>query len=408
MAENPSRRDFLKTGLATTAAVVVGAKFSRADQRPQLFEKTWIGSLELSNRAVKSSTWCGMADPKGYITDRILEFYGELARGDIGLILTGYQYVMTNGQGLPYMVGNYDDTQAEGLMKLVDAVHKDGGKIVVQLVHSLARANPKMFFKEGDELWGASAIPYSPGADTPKEMTKQDIVRFVEAHAAAASRSLMCGFDGIQIHGAHGYGVNQFLSPAWNRRGDSYGGNPQNRYRIVGEILEAMRGAVGKDFPVMFKLSAKDFVKNGLEPPESVEIARRLASDHIDAIQISACCSISTQDSHCLKREIHEQKDEAYLTDFAQYIKESVKVPIIAVGGIRSVPTINEILSDHKADLVSMARPFIREPHLIKRWKSGDTSKATCISCNRCYEPGMKGIGISCYWKEMKKEPEKA
>ena len=177
-----------------------------------------------------------MADQKGYVTDRIPEFYGELAQGDIGLILTGYQYVMTNGQGLPYMVGNYDDTQVDGLTKLVNAVHKHGGKVVVQLVHSLARANPKMFFKEGDELWGASAIPYSPGDATPKEMTKEDIARFVGAHAAAASRSLKCGFDGIQIHGAHGYGVNQFLSPAWNRRGDSYGGSPQNRYRIVGEI----------------------------------------------------------------------------------------------------------------------------------------------------------------------------
>ncbi len=409
MAKTPSRRDFLKTGLAATAAVVAGSEFSRADNdnQPQLFDKTWIGSLELSNRAIKSSTWCGMADQKGYVTDRIPEFYAELARGDIGLILTGYQYVMTNGQGLPYMVGNYDDTQVEGLTKLVNAVHKDGGKVAVQLVHSLARANPKMFFKEGDELWGASAIPYSPGDDTPKEMTGDDIVRFVEAHAAAASRSLKCGFDGIQIHGAHGYGVNQFLSPAWNRRGDSYGGSPRNRYRIVGEILEAMRGAVGNDFPVMFKLSAQDFVTSGLEPPDSLEIARRLASDQIDAIQISACCSISTKDSHCLKREIHEQKDEAYLMDFAQYIKEGVKVPIIAVGGIRSIPTINEILSVHKADYVSMARPFIREPHLIKRWKSGDTSQATCISCNRCHEPGMRGIGISCYWERMKKEPPK-
>ena len=163
MTDTPSRRDFLKTGLAATAAVVVGAKFSRADNQPQLFDKTRIGSLELSNRAIKSSTWSGMADQKGYVTDRILEFYGELAQGDIGLILTGYQYIMTNGQGLPYMVGNYDDTQVEGLTKLVNAVHKHGGKVVVQLVHSLARANPKMFFNDGDELWGASAIPYSPG-----------------------------------------------------------------------------------------------------------------------------------------------------------------------------------------------------------------------------------------------------
>lgn len=408
MAQTPSRREFLKTGLAATAAVVVGTDISRADTKPQLFEKTSIGSLELSNRAVKSSTWSGMADDKGFVTDRVLEFYKKLAKGDIGLILTGYQFVMTNGQGLPYQVGNYDDSQVEGLTQLVNAVHNDGGKIVVQLVHALARANPKKFFKEGDQLWGVSAVPYGPGDDTPKEMTKEDIVRFVEAHAAAASRSRKCGFDGIQIHGAHGYGVHQFLSAAWNRRSDSYGGSPANRYRIVGEILEAMRGAVGKDYPIMFKLSAQDFVPGGLEPPDSLDIARRLAGDRIDAIQVSACCSISTKDNHCLKREIHTQKEEGYLLDLAQYIKEGTKVPIMAVGGIRSIPTVDETLQDRKADYVSMARPFIREPHLIKRWKSGDTAKAKCISCNRCFEPGMKGLGISCYWENLKKGKPKA
>ncbi|HVN79964.1 MAG TPA: twin-arginine translocation signal domain-containing protein [Terriglobia bacterium] len=405
MSDIPSRRDFLKTGLATAAAVVIGAKLARADNHSELFEKTWIGSLELPNRAIKSSTWSGMGDQKGRVTDRVLEFYGELARGDIGLILTGYQYVMTNGQHMPYMVGNYDDTLTEGLRKIADTVHKEGGKVVAQLVHCMARANPKMFFNDGDELWGASAIAYSPGDPIPKEMSRKDIVRLVEAHAAAASRSKRCGFDGIQIHGAHGYGINQFLSPAWNRRSDSYGGSVANRYRVVGEIIEAMRGVVGKDYPILFKLSAQDFVANGLEPPESLEIARRLASDGIAGIQVSACSTISVKDRHCLKKEIHEEKDEGYLVDFAQYIKEGVKVPIIAVGGIRSLSTVDEILKVRKADYISMARPFIREPHLIKRWKSGDTSRATCISCNRCFEPGMKGEGISCYWERIKKEP---
>ena len=184
MTDTLSRRKFLKTGLAATAAVVVGPRLARADNHP-LFEKTWIRSLELSNRAIRSSTWSGVGDRKGYVTDRALEFYGELARGDIGLILTGYQYVMTNGQGLPYMLGNYDDTQAEGLKKLVDTVHREGGKIAAQLVHCLARANPKLFFREGDELWGASAIPYSAGDKVPREMTREDIARLVEAHASS-------------------------------------------------------------------------------------------------------------------------------------------------------------------------------------------------------------------------------
>jgi 2,4-dienoyl-CoA reductase-like NADH-dependent reductase (Old Yellow Enzyme family) len=403
MIDTLSRREFLKTGLAATAAVALGPKFARADNH-LLFERTSIRSLELSNRAIRSSTWSGVGDQKGHVTDRALEFYGELARGDIGLILTGYQYVMTNGQGLPYMLGNYDDTQAEGLKNLVSTVHREGGKIAAQLVHCLARANQELFFREGDELWGASAIPYSAGDPVPKEMTLEDIARLVQAHAAAASRSLRSGFDGIQMHGAHGYGINQFLSPAWNRRGDMYGGSLQNRYRLVGEILEAVRGEVGKDFPVMFKLSAQDFVGNGLELPDSAEIARRLANDGIDAIQVSACCSISNVDIHCTKRTILEEKDEAYLADFAQYIKARIKVPVIVVGGIRSVPVIDGILKDKQADYISMARPFIREPHLIHRWKGGDTTNARCISCNRCFETGVQGLGISCYWERMQKE----
>ncbi len=403
MTDTLSRRKFLKTGLAATAAVVVGPRLATADNHP-LFEKTWIGSLELSNRAIRSSTWSGVGDRKGYVTDRALEFYGELARGDIGLILTGYQYVMTNGQGLPYMLGNYDDTQVEGLKKLVDTVHKEGGKIAAQLVHCLARANPKLFFREGDELWGPSAIAYSAGDKIPREMTRADIALLVETHARAASRSLRSGFDGIQIHGAHGFGVNQFLSPAWNRRGDMYGGSLQNRYRLVGEILEAIRGEVGKDFPVMFKLSAQDFVENGIELSESAEIARRLANDGIDAIQVSACCSISNPDKHCTKSMIVKEKHEAYLADFARYIKERIKVPVIIVGGIRSLPIIDGILKDRQADYISMARPFIREPHLIKRWKGGDTDKARCISCNRCFETGMEGLGISCYWERKLRE----
>ncbi len=403
MSDKLSRRKFLKTGLAATAAIVVGPGISWADNHP-LFEKTWIKSLELTNRAIRSSTWSGVGDQKGYVTNRALEFYGELARGDLGLILTGYQYVMTNGQGLPYMLGNYEDAQAEGLKRLVDTVHEGGGKIAAQLVHCLAKANPKLFFREGDELWGASAVPYSAEDQVPREMTREDIVRLVEAHAAAAARSRMAGFDGIQLHGAHGMGIHQFLSPAWNRRGDAYGGSPGNRYRLVGEILEAIRGKVGKDYPVMFKISGQDFVEGGLEIPESAEIAKRLTDDGIDAIQVSACCSTSGPDKHCIKHMITKEEDEAYLADFAQFIKEKVKAPVIAVGGIRSVPIVDRILKEKQADYISMARPLIREPQLIKRWKSGDTSNAKCISCNRCFETGMKGLGISCYWERKQKE----
>ena len=403
MTKKTSRRDFLKSGLAATAVLMVGTKTTSASQGPDLFERTRIKSLELPNRFIKSSTWCGTGDGKGCVTDRTLTMYSELAKGGVGLILTGGQYVMSNGVGLPYAVGNCDDSQTEGLKRLADTVHKEGCKIVAQLSHQLARANSKLF-SEGDEVWGASAVPYSPSSAIPKEMTPNDIARYVDAFAAAASRSFRCGYDGVMIHAAHSFGVHQFLSGAWNQRTDSYGGSPQNRYRVVGEILEAIKGKVGPDFPIMIKLSAHDFVKGGLEPPEALEIARRLEQDGIAAIQVSACCTVSNKDQHCPKDQILDLQDEAYLMDFTQFIKEGVKVPVIAVGGIRSNSTAEGIVKQGKADYVSLGRPFIREPNLINQWKSGNTAKAKCISCNGCFETGMQGLGISCKIERMLKE----
>ncbi|MGO9121386.1 MAG: NADH:flavin oxidoreductase [Desulfomonilaceae bacterium] len=404
MTKTPSRRDFLKSGLAATTMLMVGTKAARASQGPQLFEKSSIGSLQLNNRFMKSSTWTGTGDKKGYITDRALTMHNELAKGGVGLILTGNQIVMTNGTAMPYSIGNYDDSHTEGLKKLADGVHKEGSKVMVQLSHCLARSNPKLFWAEGDEMWGVSSAPYSPDSPVPKEMTQSDIKRLIEAYTAAAVRSANCGFDGIMLHGSHGFGLHQFLSPAWNRRGDSYGGTLQNRYRVVGEILESIKSKVKPDFPITFKLSAQDFVPGGLEPPEALQIAKRLQDDGIAAIQVSACCSVSGQDKHCPKTEILEEKDEGYLLDFSQYVKEAVKVPVIAVGGIRSFSTAEAILKERKADYISLARPLIREPNLINRWKSGDTAKAKCISCNGCFETGMQGLGISCKIERMLKE----
>ncbi|MHB8205243.1 MAG: oxidoreductase [Desulfomonilaceae bacterium] len=404
MTNNPSRRDFLKSGLAASAILMVGTKATRASQEPQLFEKSSIGSLELPNRFIKSSTWSGTGDKKGYVTDLTLRFHNEVAKGGVGLILTGNQIVMTNGMSLPYSICNCDDSQAEGLKKLTDCVHREGCGVVVQISHSLARSNPELFLAEGDELWGVSAVPYSPDSPVPKEMTRNEIAQLVDAFTAAAVRSHKCGFDGVMLHGAHGYGLNQFLSPAWNRRGDSYGGSPQNRYRVVGEILEATKGALGPDFPILFKLNAQDFVNGGIEPPEALEIAQRLQDSGIAAIQVSACCPVSEKDKHCPKTEILEEKDEGYLLDFSQYLKDSVKAPIIAVGGIRSLSTAEKALKGGKADYISLARPLIREPNLINQWKNGNTTKAKCISCNGCFETGLKGLGISCKIERMLKE----
>ncbi len=253
---------------------------------PELFDRTSIKSLELDNRSVRSATWSGVGDQKGYVTDRAIETYTRLADGGVGLIITGFQYVMPNGVAIPYQIGNYADDMLEGLTQWVEAIHSHGGKVVAQLVHTGSKANPDLFPEEG-EVWGPSVVPDPLTGRTPKEMNQQEITQVVEAFAAAAARSQRAGFDGIQLHGAHGYGINQFLSAASNRRSDAYGGDIEKRYRFLGEVLEAIRGTVGKDYPVLIKLSGNDFLEGGLTQEESLTVGRRLEADGIDCIEVS-------------------------------------------------------------------------------------------------------------------------
>ncbi|MGO9378751.1 MAG: NADH:flavin oxidoreductase [Dissulfurispiraceae bacterium] len=362
---------------------------------PVLFENTTIKSLELRNRAIRSATWSGIGDQKGRVTDRGVEFYGKLAEGGIGLIVTGFQYVMSNGIGMPYQIGNYSDDLLEGLKRLVGAVHSRGSIVMAQLVHTGSKANRELFL-EAAEIWGPSPVPDPFTGNTPKEMTQPDITQLVEAYAAAASRAKKAGFDGIQLHGAHGYGINQFLSGASNRRSDKYGGDLSKRYLFLGEVVEAVRGAVGKDYPVFIKLSGNDFFDGGLVPEESVFIGRRLAEDGIDCIEVSAGSKASADGMVPSRSNIRRDGYEAYLFHLSGYFKETIKIPIATVGGIRSTEVISRILSGEFADYVALCRPLIREPHLIKRWKNGDLEKAQCISCNGCYETGLEGLGISC------------
>ncbi len=361
----------------------------------QLFEKTVIKSLELNNRSVRSATWSGVGDPKGYVTDTAVEFYGRLAAGGVGLIVTGFQYVMPNGIAMLYQIGNYSDDQLEGLSRLAQAIHSQGGQVMAQLAHAGSRANPELFPEEG-EIWGPSAVPDAVTGNSPKEMTRQEITQVIEAYAAAASRAKSSGFDGIQLGSAHGYGIDQFLSGATNRRTDGYGGDIRKRYRFLGETLEAVRGSVGSDYPVFIKLSGNDYVENGLVPEESLQVARRLVDDGIDCIEVSGGNRAAGNGMVPARQNIHREEDEAYLAELAGRFKEAVNVPIITVGGIRSPAVITRILSESIADYVAFCRPLIREPGLINRWKSGDLAKAKCISCNGCVETALEGTGVSC------------
>jgi 2,4-dienoyl-CoA reductase-like NADH-dependent reductase (Old Yellow Enzyme family) len=359
----------------------------------ELFESIEIKGLRLKNRSVRSATWTGMAEPDGRYSNKLIKLTTSLAKGEVGLIITGFAYVLPNGKALAGQAGIHNNAMIPRLKEATKKVHKAGGKICMQIVH--AGAQTLIRENKNQPIWGPSPVLNKVFQKTPKAMSQREIKHTVNAFAKASERVKKAGFDGVEIHGAHGYLVSQFLSPATNKRTDKYGGSLENRSRFLFQIYRAVRKSVGKDFPVLIKLNCKDYVRGGLKDTDAISVAKRLDKMGIDAIEVSGGVP-AAGDLGPARLKIRKASDEAYFLSIAKKIKKQVSVPIILVGGIRSFNRVNDILKTGQADLVSMSRPFIREPHLIKRWKMGNHKKATCISCNKCFPTGMSREGLHC------------
>ena len=368
----------------------------------KLFEKTKINNMVLNNRFVRSAIWEGRASEDGRSSQKLIDFLVERARGEIGLIITGQAYVRPDGQARPYQLGVHKDEHISGLRRLVEAVHKEGGKIALQVAHAGCRAGPKTV---GQMVATVSCIEGL--IDWPcKEMSATDIRDVVDAFGKAAGRAKEAGFDGVQIHAAHGYLLSQFMSPRYNKRTDDYGGSVENRARAVVEVVERIREAVGPDYPVMIKLNCEDFVKGGLDLNDSVEIGKMLAGKGVDAIEVSGG-TIESAKLKPYRKGILTPDKEAYFQDQARVFKRSISAPLILGGGIRSFKVAQRLVQEGIADYIAMGRPLIREPHLIKRWKIGQLFKSTCESDNECFAPGMAGKGVYCVPEErLRREKE--
>jgi len=205
------------------------------------------------------------------------------------------------------------------------------------------------------------------------------------------------------MHGAHGFLINQFLSPLTNQRIDEYGGSIENRSRFLFEVYTAIRDAVGSDYPVMIKLNAQDNLKGGLELEDAMIVAEKLSEAGIDAIEISGGTPASGDESPA-RMKINKPEKEAYHLPLAQKIKQAVSCPVMVVGGIRSFEVAEKAVQKDGVDYISMARPLIREPNLANRWLQGDRSPAKCISCNSCFMPGIKEGGIYCVAEKKEQE----
>ncbi|MFC1735964.1 NADH:flavin oxidoreductase [Candidatus Hydrogenedentota bacterium] len=359
----------------------------------KLFENTSINGMTLLNRFLRSATWTGMADDSGSPEPALIEMMTGLARGGVGLIITGHAYVLKEGQASRQQLGAYDESLLPHLRQMTEAIHEAGGTIVLQLAHAGVKAATSL---SGCEAVGPSMMENKRGPFC-RAMTQNEIRDTVQAFGTAAALAVKAGFDGVQIHAAHGYLLSQFLSPFYNKREDEYGGSIENRAKIILEVVKSIRGAVPEDFPVLIKINSEDFLENGFTVDEMIEVCAMLEAAGIDAIEMSGGTSDSPGQYMPIRRgEMPAEEDEVYYSGAARLYKQKIKVPLILVGGIRSYGVAEKLVDEGLTDFISLCRPLIREPDLIKRWESGDTAKASCVSCNSCLRPGYRGEGIRC------------
>jgi 2,4-dienoyl-CoA reductase-like NADH-dependent reductase (Old Yellow Enzyme family) len=350
-----------------------------------------MGTLEIKNSLVRSATAEGLSTENGAPTQRLIDIGVALARGGVGLIIAGTAYISREGRGDKHTTGLHNNRLIQPLSRMCGAVHQAGGILAAQLLHCGSTLNPAIL-PEKEALFGPSAT-IDPICGQPiVALSKDHIVRIVDDFAKAACRAKEAGFQAVQIHAAHGYLINQFLSPSRNRRKDQYGGHLNHRARLLYQVYEAIRGAVGQDYPLFIKMSAYDGFPGGVLPEEAVQVAETLDAMGIDAIEASAGTPEGANNGgwdHILPAPFQEGS----LLKYALQIKERVTCPVISVEGWRDPLKIAKAL-EH-IDAVSMSRPFIREPNLVNRWLSGDPSPARCISCNQCLDLIMTS-GLGC------------
>jgi 2,4-dienoyl-CoA reductase-like NADH-dependent reductase (Old Yellow Enzyme family) len=356
-----------------------------------LFEKTTLKGMELKNRFVRSATWEGLAEEDGTCTPRLENLVADLARGEVGLIISSHAFITRQGQATPRQLGIERDACVAPLARMVAAAHAHGSKIVAQLAHA-GRLTSR-------DLTGQPPLFLSPSAGKdPSEYhlaTTGDLRQLPGTFAAAARRAVEAGFDGVQLHAAHGYLLSQSLSPVFNKREDEYGGTPAHRARMLLETVAAVRKEVGEAYPLLVKLNCEDALDGGLSLDASLEIGRMLQRAGVDAIEVSGGTLVSGPLSPS-RVKIDSEAREAYFRAAAKQFKAALNIPILLVGGIRSPQLAERLLAEGVADYFSMARPLIREPHLVKRWQAGDRRPSTCLSDNLCNKAAREGLGLHC------------
>jgi 2,4-dienoyl-CoA reductase-like NADH-dependent reductase (Old Yellow Enzyme family) len=351
-----------------------------------LFTPGVIGTLEIPNRLVRSATAESMADDDGQPFHKMVDFYRQLSRGGVGLIITGHMYVHPSGKAHEEMTGIYSDELIPHLKKLADVVHEEGRFVVAQMNHGGMHVDEKSV---SDPIAPSDYIDESSGTSA-REMIEDEIFNLVDAFGQAARRAKEAGFDGVQIHSAHGYLISQFLSPVVNKRTDKWGGDIKGRTIFLKEVYKTVREQVGEEYPVLIKLGMKDGVDGGIDLDDSLQVVKLCEEMGIDGIEISSGFKLSSS-----RKGIRRESEEAYFLPFARQARPITTLPLILVGGMRSKKVMEQILRDGDADFISFCRPLINDPDFPNKLRLGQKEKSDCISSNNCW-PEEKGVGIGC------------
>lgn len=372
-----------------------------------MFDKLTIGAMSARNRIVRSATAESLATPTGGLSPELLGLYGELAWGGVGTIITGYTYVLPDGKPSEGAMGLYDDSPMFRFRSLADVAHENGARIVMQLVYGgskskLSADDPRRISpadaapEDGvpnTTILGASCVEHPATHLVPTEATPDDLAALADAFGQAAMRARACGFDGVELHVAHGYLLSQFLSPRFNRRQDEFGGSVENRARLAVQCVRAIREQAGAGYPVFAKLNCwddwddPDGERGGLSRRESAQVAALL-------VEAGASCIDVSGDWHAAAHA--ECEGEPYFAGFGAQLASQLSVPVIVTGGWRDPATIDVHLQSDGIAAVAMSRPLICEPALVNRWRDGDMRPSACTGCGKC----QQAVGVPCPIRE--------
>jgi 2,4-dienoyl-CoA reductase-like NADH-dependent reductase (Old Yellow Enzyme family) len=388
-----------------------------------LFEPKKISTLEIKNRFVFSAVYEGMALENGEITDDIVKRYQNAAKGQVGLVIPGYFYVHASGRAMKYQSGIHQDNMIPGIRRLVEAVHEHDSKIILQLVHA-GMQTEKKFIGE---------VPLAPSATVrhpqtfikPRAFSEDQIITIIQAFGKAAKRAVETGADGVQLHAAHGYLINQFLSPFYNQREDDWGGSDENRLRFLKETILQVRKNIPDRMPLLIKLNTFDHTpKPGITPELAATYVDMLKTLPVDGIELS-CGTGAFSFMNMCRGEVPQKEllqmipfwlrpigkiltnklvgkydlTGPYNLDAAKIIRPIIpNMPLLLVGGMRKKAEMEEIVQQGFADFISIARPLLREPFLVKKMMQGKAESASCISCNRCLAAAANQMAVRCYY----------